>query len=218
MRRGFTFCFKAAISAVGCGMRNIRIWNVFRVCLHVQETWIEWFCNLKGNEAFVLIDEDFVRDDFNLTGMVMDRCFFCCCRGTWRGELLERISSLWRLLSGLSAQVPYYSRALSLIVDGELSDESLSDTVSFSRVEKSAAFLFGLVHARFIITQKGLQLLHKKVTAGLYQKKCPNALCGFNYILPCAVTDAPNLHTVKLFCARCNVSHFPRSEVILRWK
>ncbi|CDJ56945.1 casein kinase II beta chain, putative [Eimeria maxima] len=31
-------------------------------------TWIQWFCGLKGHDNFVLVDEDFVRDDFNLTG------------------------------------------------------------------------------------------------------------------------------------------------------
>lgn len=31
-------------------------------------TWIEWFCTVKGHEYFVEIDEDYIRDDFNLTG------------------------------------------------------------------------------------------------------------------------------------------------------
>ena len=32
-------------------------------------TWIEWFTHLIGNEYFAEIDEDFLRDDFNLTGL-----------------------------------------------------------------------------------------------------------------------------------------------------
>ena len=51
----------------------------------------------------------------------------------------------------------------------------------------------------------GLGLLQQKVSSQFYAKSCPNALCDFSYILPCALTDTPNLHTVKLFCARCNV-------------
>lgn len=32
-------------------------------------TWIDWFTHLNGNEYFAEIDEDFLRDDFNLTGL-----------------------------------------------------------------------------------------------------------------------------------------------------
>lgn len=31
--------------------------------------WIQWFCQLEGNEFFIEIDEDFISDHTNLFGM-----------------------------------------------------------------------------------------------------------------------------------------------------
>jgi hypothetical protein len=31
--------------------------------------WIQWFCSLEGNEFFVEVEEEFIRDPFNLYGL-----------------------------------------------------------------------------------------------------------------------------------------------------
>lgn len=34
-----------------------------------DDTWIRWFCSLKGNEFFCVVPDEFVFDNFNLTGL-----------------------------------------------------------------------------------------------------------------------------------------------------
>ena len=34
-----------------------------------SDGWINWFCEIEGHEFFVDVDEDYIRDSFNLYGI-----------------------------------------------------------------------------------------------------------------------------------------------------
>jgi hypothetical protein len=68
-------------------------------------TWVSWFCSLKGNEFFVEVEEDFIQDDFNLTGLSTQvraaalssklyagRCRGCACIGAAAGARRARLA------------------------------------------------------------------------------------------------------------------------------
>ncbi|XP_012488812.1 casein kinase II subunit beta-2 isoform X1 [Gossypium raimondii] len=142
-------------------------------------SWISWFCNLRGNEFFCEVDDDYIQDDFNLCG--------------------------------LSSQVPYYDYALDLILDIESSHGDMFTEEQNELVESAAEMLYGLIHARFILTSKGMAAMldkYKNYDFG----RCPRVYCCGQPCLPVGQSDFPRSSTVKIFCPRCEDIYYPRSK------
>lgn len=146
--------------------------------LSEDTTWISWFSQLKGNEFFCQVDEDFIQDDFNLTG--------------------------------LSSQVAYYNYALDTILDVDIPDGELDDRQQ-EMVEVSAETLYGLVHARYILTARGMDSMRAKFSDGSFGR-CPRVYCKGQHVLPVGLSDIPRCSTVKIFCPMCWDLFFPRSR------
>merc|ERR1712226_1328287 len=136
--------------------------------LDEEITWIEWFCHLKGNEFFVEVDEDYIQDDFNLTG--------------------------------LSGQVPYYEYALNMILDFDDQDDQLPEDQQ-PLVETVAQMLYGLIHARFILTSRGMAAMLDKYNTSVYGT-CPLAHCDNNKqpVLPIGLSDLLRQSAAKVYC------------------
>lgn len=134
------------------------------------------FISSRGNEYFCEIDEEYLTDRFNLTG--------------------------------LNVEVHYYQHALDLITD--VFDLDCEDDMR-ETIEKSARHLYGLVHARYITTTRGLAKMvdkYKKYDFG----RCPRVLCEGQPLLPCGQDDNPGKRPVKLYCARCEDLYNPKSS------
>lgn len=142
-------------------------------------SWISWFCNLRGNEFFCEVDDDYIQDDFNLCG--------------------------------LSSQVPYYDYALDLILDVESSHGDMFTEEQNELIESAAEMLYGMIHARYILTSKGLAAMldkYKNYDFG----RCPRVYCSGQPCLPVGQSDIPRSSTVKIYCPRCEDIYYPRSK------
>jgi len=138
--------------------------------------WRDWFISSRGNEYFCEIDEEYLTDRFNLTG--------------------------------LNTEVQYYQYALDLVTD--VFDLDCDDDMR-EQIEKSARHLYGLVHARYIITTRGLAKMLDKYKKGDFGK-CPRVFCNQQPLLPCGISDVPNVKAVKLYCAKCEDIYSPKSS------
>ncbi len=103
-----------------------------------HSSWISWFLASKGNEYFCEIEEDYILDRFKLTGLAP--------------ECVNYSQALDLITDNLGANfytLPFRSSYLL----GK--DEDIDDELRQS-IEVQARFLYGLIHARWIITSRGL--------------------------------------------------------------
>jgi len=130
--------------------------------------WVSYFLTLKGNEFFCEVEEDYIEDNFNLTGLV--------------------------------SQIPHYDFALDLICDIE-NDEDFSDE-HLEMIEHDAEILYGLIHARYILTNRGLHAMMDKFRHGDFGT-CPRVMCSHQPLLPVGLVEEKGKESVKLYCAYC---------------
>ena len=114
-------------------------------------------------------------------------------------------------LTGLSAQVPYYEYALDTILDAESAAAARFSKDQQEAIESAAELLYGLIHARYIITPRGMSAMLEKYKL-VHFGRCPRVHCQGQPALPVGQSDLPRMHTTKIFCCRCEDIYYPRSS------
>lgn len=179
------------------------------------ESWISSFCSLLGHEYFAEVSEEFIEDDFNLTGLQSQVSMYKEALemildvepeededeedededdeedeedGIMKDENGNRIDSGYRRAAG-------DRRHMRMASD-------------LSMIESSAELLYGLIHQRYITSRPGIQQMAEKYDAQHFGV-CPRVFCNSAKVLPVGCHDIPGADTVKLFCPSCLDIYIP---------
>lgn len=120
-----------------------------------------------SSETSSFIDESWIQWFCSLTG----NHFFCEVDRSFIEDSFN--------LFGLKQYLPRdYSRALDIILDKLGPNDAENEELS-----RSAALLYGLVHARYIITAHGLEAMRHKYVLRDFGE-CPRTLCRGQAVVP----------------------------------
>lgn len=175
----------------------------------IIESWISSFCNITGHEYFAEVSEDFVEDDFNLTGLSSQV-------GPRYKEALEMILDVEPDEDDLvdeeeededeEDEVEIFDddgQSLGFQKAERLADQRADRlNTNLSAIETSAELLYGLIHQRYITSRPGIGQMHEKYELGHFGV-CPRVHCNGCRVLPVGLSDQPGRETVKLFCPSC---------------
>lgn len=153
--------------------------------------WIQQYCELFGHDYFVQVAQDFIEDDFNLTGLSQQVPYY--------REALYTI---------LDYQV---ETAEDHNNDESRSKRNPTELPNKALLAHSAELLCGLIHARYIVSKQGLTAMASKFERNDFGS-CPRYFCDGMHLIPVGSTDVPGQETVRLFCPCCNDIYIPSSS------
>jgi len=164
------------------------------------ESWISSFCSLLGHEYFAEVSEEFIEDDFNLTGLQGQVAMY--------KEALEMILDVEPEDDEDEEEEEEEDGDESIEGDDHMGIRRQTErrhnrvTSDLSVIESSAELLYGLIHQRYICSRAGIQQMSEKYELSHFGN-CPRTNCAGARTLPVGLSDVPGEDTVKLFCPSC---------------
>ena len=150
----------------------------------IDQPWISWFLSLRGSEFFCKVPTDYILDRFNLTGLT-------------------------------DGNIPYFEQGRHMVLDFDSqeldSDYDVEEGPSQYDLETAAETVYGLIHARFILTQRGQAKMLEKYRTGDFGI-CRRALCNNHPVLPIGLSDELGKEMVKVYCPKCRDVYKPYSS------
>ena len=99
--------------------------------------------------------------------------------------------------------------AMQMILRCDSPDSEDLNDPHFLEIYQSAMDLYGVIHARFILSPHGLAKMREKFMQGAFGT-CPRVLCERQHVLPIGVSEELSTSRVKVYCPRCHDVYLPR--------
>ncbi|KAI9272222.1 casein kinase II, regulatory subunit [Helicostylum pulchrum] len=164
------------------------------------QSWISWYCSLPGNEYYIEVPEEFIDDEFNLTGLSVLVPYY--------NQALETILDM--------ECAEYFDDQ----TESEEQDDFLKENKKPKRMkpvdsrilEPYAFMLYGLIHQRYLLTRDGLRLMAERYAHTEFGT-CPRYYCDESPVLPVGKFDQSGKESVHLYCPICLDIYNPPSSV-----
>ena len=91
---------------------------------------------------------------------------------------------------------------------GVAPEEKHFELPGFMPIYQTAMDLYGLIHARFILSPKGLAVMKEKFALGHFGR-CPLTACESHRVLPLGQYEALSASRVKVYCPKCKDVYVP---------
>ena len=92
---------------------------------------------------------------------------------------------------------PFHSEAMQMILSADSPDSDDLNDQNFLEIYQSAMDLYGLIHARFIISPRGLTMMREKYVLGTFGS-CQRILCDRQLVLPIGLSEELSTSRVKV--------------------
>ncbi|KAG1455722.1 hypothetical protein G6F46_007807 [Rhizopus delemar] len=137
-----------------------------------------------GHEFYIEVPEEFIEDDFNLTGL-----------STLVPYYQEAIDMI-------------------LDIETEQEEEQEKKTwVDPNVIERYAILLYGLIHQRYLLTRNGLRVMAQRYSNEHFGV-CPRVYCYKCPVIPCGRYDEIGKESVRLYCPSCLDLYCPPTSIL----
>ena len=184
-------------------------------------SWIQQFCEVFGHDYFVQVSQDFIEDDFNLTGLSLQVPFYREALYTILDYQVETAEDHTNTTNNNSISTnnnnnsnTNNSRGANSTGNGNNSKKSSNNAPELPNkalLAHLAELLYGLIHARYIVSKPGLTAMASKFEKNDFGS-CPRYFCDGMHLIPVGSTDVPGQETVRLYCPCCNDIYIPSSS------
>ena len=100
---------------------------------------------------------------------------------------------------------------MNMILSPESPDEDDLRDQDFIETYQEATDLYGLIHARFIMSPRGLGIMREKFLSGRFGS-CPRVLCERQNVLPIGMSEELRSSRVKVYCPKCEEVYYPKQK------